>query len=479
MAQEFLLEKVDEWRWEIPKREGMNVPGLIYADSKMINEIKSGESFKQVVNVAHLPGILKYSMAMPDIHWGYGFPIGGVAAFDCSDGIISPGGVGYDINCGVRLLRSNLTKNEINVEEVIEALFSNVPSGVGSKGNIKLSSSDLKKVLIKGAQWAVEHGYGIGEDLERIEDGGRIEEAEPHSVSNRAHERGKNQLGTVGSGNHFTEIGYVEEIYDSEIASVFGLALNQITILIHSGSRGLGYQVCDDYLAGMVKKVSKLGISIPDRQLACAELRSREGQDYYGAMAAAANYAFANRQIITYLVRKTFEQTLKISPKDLNLMLVYDVSHNIAKFEEHIVDGKKRKVCVHRKGATRAFGPGHKSIPEVYRDVGQPVLIPGDMKNNSFVLVGTQRAMDETFGSTCHGAGRLMSRNQAKKSSAGKEIRTELEKAGIYVRSASKSTLKEEIPEAYKDVSEVVEVVHQAGISQKVAKLKPLGAIKG
>ncbi len=475
------LEKLDKYRWIIQPAEGMHVPGIIYASEEMIDDITRDNAHIQVANVAQMPGIIKASLAMPDIHWGYGFPIGGCAAFDIKEGVISPGGVGYDINCGVRLLRTDLTREEIEkrIRELIGALFNNIPTGVGSKGDLRLTLEEEKMVLKKGARWAVEKGFGYPEDLERIEENGAMDGADPDAVSQRALERGREQLGTAGSGNHFVEIGYVEEIYNEKVAEVFGLRLNQITVLIHTGSRGFGYQVCDDYLKILSQYVKKTGITLPDKQLACSYFDSPEGQNYYRAMICAVNYAFANRQMITHWTRETFEKVLRMSPSDLNMRLVYDVAHNVAKVETHIVDGKPRKVIVHRKGATRAFPAGRPDVPEIYRDVGQPVLIPGDMGRCSYVLVGTEKAMEETFGTTCHGAGRVLSRTQAIKSAKGRSIKQELEEKGIIVLSQDKETLAEEMSDAYKDVSKVVDVVHMAGISRKVAKIRPLGCIKG
>lgn len=475
------LKQIDKYRWELPKTGSMRVPGIVYAIDKMIKGEQQNEPLKQVANVATLPGIIKASLAMPDMHWGYGFPIGGVAAFDGETGIISPGGVGYDINCGVRLATTSLVEKEVRpkLEDLVNALYQHIPSGVGSTGSIKLSISEEKKVLTRGSRWAVQQGFGIESDLDHTEDGGCMENADPDVVSNRALERGKKQLGTLGSGNHFLEIGVVEEIYDSKSAQVFGLFEGQVTLLVHSGSRGFGYQVCDDFLAYMTKHVQKLGFELPDRQLACAMIQSKEGIRYYNAMACAANYAWANRQILMHLSSEVFSRVLDIGPKDLELNLVYDVCHNIAKKEKHVIDGKKRLVCVHRKGATRAFPPGHESLCDAYRPVGQPILIPGDMGTASFIMVGTEKAMEETFGSTCHGAGRVLSRTAAKKKSKGRSIRRELEDKGILVRWSGRSTLAEEMPDAYKDISEVVAVVHGAGISKKVAKLRPIGVVKG
>ncbi|MCX7857968.1 MAG: RtcB family protein [Deltaproteobacteria bacterium] len=476
------VKRIDENRIIIERHERMNVDGIVYVDERLFEMLSRDESLKQVENVACLPGIVSASYAMPDIHWGYGFPIGGVAAFDVEEGVVSPGGVGYDINCGVRLIRSNILAKEVEtkIREVIDRLFVNIPSGVGShRKDFKLSKNDLKRVAKDGAKWAVEEGYGKKDDLQCIEDGGRIEGADPEAVSDKAYERGKDQLGTVGSGNHFVELGVVEEIYDENIASAFGLFKGQLTILIHTGSRGFGYQICDDYIKEMLKASERYQIYLPDRQLCCAPISSPEGRKYLSAMASAANYAFANRQMITHWVRETFEQMFGIGSEKLGLDLVYDVCHNIAKIEIHTVKGDKIKVCVHRKGATRAFGPDEKILPERYRKYGQPVIIPGDMGRASFVLCGTRKAMEDTFGSTCHGAGRLMSRNEAIKTAKGRQVKKELEEKGIYVRAATRDTLLEEIPDAYKDVSNVVKVVHNAGISKLVAKITPLGCIKG
>jgi tRNA-splicing ligase RtcB len=475
------LRKIDENRWEVIKFGNMRVPGVVYASKKMIESIKKEESLKQVANVATLPGIVKASMAMPDIHWGYGFPIGGVAAFDWDEGVISPGGVGYDINCGVRLATTSLTEKEIlpKIKDLVDALYRGVPCGVGSTGSIKLSKSEEKKVLKQGSRWAVSQGYGEDDDVEHTEDGGCMKNADPEAVSDRALERGKKQLGTLGSGNHFLEVGIVDEIFDVKTANAFGLFEGQMTLLLHSGSRGFGHQVCDDFLSIMNKHVKTLGFNLPDRQLACAMIRSEQGQRYFNAMACAANYAWANRQIMMHLSREVFMKTLSISPRSLDMRLLYDICHNIAKKEEHLIDGEKRWVCVHRKGATRSFAPGRPELCEAHRDVGQPILIPGDMGTASYVLAGTEKAMTETFGSTCHGAGRVLSRKAAIKASKGRALHRELEDKGIYVRWTGRSTLAEEMPEAYKDVSQVVSVVHNAGISRKVAKLRPIAVVKG
>jgi len=475
------LRQLDDFRWEIPRSGAMRVPGRIYASAAMLKHLEEEQCLKQVANVATLPGILGASLAMPDIHWGYGFPIGGVAAFDWETGVISPGGVGYDINCGVRLATTHLLAADVRarLQDLVDALFRGIPSGVGSTGSVRLTLAEEKKVLLEGSRWALRQGYGEPSDLERTESQGCMPEADPQVVSERALERGRNQLGTLGSGNHFLEVGVVDRIFDQEAAQAFGLHEGQVTVLLHSGSRGLGYQVCDDFLAFMTKRIHKLGIDIPDRQLSCAMIQSEEGRRYYAAMACAANYAWANRQIMMHGVRQIFEQVLAIGPRELGLQLLYDVCHNIARKEEHSVEGNKRWVCVHRKGATRSFQPGHKDVPGVYRQVGQPILIPGDMGTASYVLVGTARAMEETFGSTCHGAGRVMSRAKAKKASKGRAIDRELAARGILVRWTGRSTLSEEIPDAYKDVSEVVDVVHGAGISRKVARLRPMAVVKG
>lgn len=459
----------------------MRVPGIIYASDKLMKAMGKDESPKQVANVAQLPGIVTHSLAMPDMHWGYGFPIGGVAAFDINSGIVSPGGVGYDINCGCRLVATNLRRDEIRPQmaKIVNALFQHVPSGVGSRGALKLSRSDEKRVLVEGARWAVKNGYGSQGDLESTEDGGCLPGADPEAVSERALERGKDQVGTLGSGNHFLEVEIVEEIFDRDVASALGIEVGQVAVLIHSGSRGLGHQVCDDYLAKLVKHVDKIGINLPDRQLACAYIQSTEGQQYLSAMACAANYAWANRQMLMHWTGEALEKALGMGPRELGMRLVYDVCHNIAKIEEHVVDGKKMTLCVHRKGATRAFPPGHPALPQKFRKTGQPVLIPGDMGTGSYVLVGTEKAMEKTFGSTCHGAGRVLSRAAAIKASKGRSIRREMEDRGVLVMSAAKGTLAEEIPEAYKDIDEVVNVVHGAGLSRKVAKLRAVGCIKG
>lgn len=477
------IEQIDACRWRIPREGDMRTEGLVFADRAMIEVLRKEQALEQVRNVATLPGIVGPSIAMPDIHWGYGFPIGGVAAFDPDeDGVVSPGGVGYDINCGVRLLRSELEAGDVRprLKELADALFRNVPSGVGShRRDLKLSVPEERKVLKEGARWAVRNGFGRAEDLEHIEEGGALPDADPEVVSDRALERGRDQLGTLGSGNHFLEVQVVEEIHDAQAAAVLGLFAGQVTVSIHTGSRGLGYQVCDDFIRVMLRAAAKYGIALPDRQLCCAPLTSPEGRQYLAAMAGAANFAFANRQLITHWVRETFEQVLGRGPAQLRMGLIYDVCHNIAKWEQHEVRGRKRRLCVHRKGATRAFPPRHPETPALYREIGQPVLIPGDMGRYSYVLVGTPAAFGETFGSTCHGAGRVLSRHAAKKQARGQDTEAELAARGILVRAANRATVAEEIPEAYKDVRDVVGIVAQAGIGRIVARLRPLAVIKG
>ncbi|MFW6206369.1 MAG: RtcB family protein [Gemmatimonadota bacterium] len=478
------LRKLDDHRWLVPRQGAMRVDGLIYADDVLIEDIRGDESVRQVANVACLPGIVGRSIGMPDIHWGYGFAIGGVAAFDPEEGgVVSPGGVGYDINCGVRLLRSDLPLDDLRprLEVLMNQIMRDVPSGVGSHhGGGGLGASDLRGVLVRGAAWAVEErGWGVPGDLDRIESRGVLDGADPELVGAKAMERGRDQLGTVGSGNHFVEVGHVEELYDEETAAAFGLEQGTATVLIHSGSRGLGHQVCTDYLKTMLDAVEEYGIELPDRQLACAPLESRQARDYLAAMAAAANYAFANRQRMTHLVREAFARIFEKPWEEIGLDLVYDVAHNNAKWETHEVDGRERRLCVHRKGATRAFPPGHPDLAEAYVDEGQPVLIPGDMGRYSYVLAGTDRAFRESFGSCCHGAGRRMSRTEAKEKSRGRPLKQEFRERGIEVRAASFATIAEEVPEAYKDVANVVNVVHRAGIGRKVARLRPVGVLKG
>ena len=475
------LRKIDRFRWEVPKTGRMNVPGVIYASAAMLRGSDQKEPLKQVANVATLPGILKASLAMPDMHWGYGFPIGGVAAFDWDSGVVSPGGVGYDINCGVRLASTLLTEKEVRpqMETLVNTLFQHIPTGVGAKGPLKLSTQEEMRVLRDGSRWALHHGFAEDEDVEHTEDGGCLPDADPELLSDRALERGKKQLGTLGSGNHFLEVGVVDTVFDPTVARVLDLSEGQVTVMLHCGSRGLGYQVCDDFLAKMNKQMRHLKIDLPDRQLVCAPLTSQTGQDYMRAMACAANYAWANRQVLLHRAREVFQRVFDIGPRDLGMRLIYDVCHNIAKKETHQVEGRRRTVCVHRKGATRSFAAGHPAVCETYRSTGQPVIIPGDMGRASYVLVGTDKAMEETFGSTCHGAGRRLSRKAAKRASKGRAIHRELADKGILVRWTGRGTLAEEMPEAYKDVSDVVDVVHGAGMSRKVAKLRPICVIKG
>lgn len=481
---EINLEKIADYKFRIPKNSnpGMRVDGIVYASEKLLPDIKRDRALQQVTNVAYLPGIVKYSLAMPDIHWGYGFPIGGVAATDPENGgVISPGGVGYDINCGVRLLRTNLELSDVKdkITRIVDALYNHVPSGVGSTGDIKVSHSEERRLLVDGAKWAVSRGLGVKEDLEACEEYGAIEGADPDSVSERAYQRGKEQSGTLGSGNHFLEVQVVEEIFDLKVAEKLGIVVGQITIMIHSGSRGLGYQVCDDNLREMVNCLSKYEINIPDKQLACAPINSPEAKKYIGAMRAAANYAWANRQVLMHLARESFESVFAKSWQSLGMDLIYDVAHNIAKFEKHVVDGKEKMLCVHRKGATRAFGPGNSQLPKKYKDIGQPVIIPGDMGRASYLLVGTQKAEEETFASTCHGAGRVASRHEALRRIDFGELMKEFKSKGIEVRATGKKTIVEEAPSVYKNIDDVVRVVHEAGLSRKVCKMRPLCVVKG
>ncbi len=480
---EIKLEKIDEYQWLIPKTGPMRVPGLIFSNSSLMKAVQEDQSLTQVANVATLPGIVGHSLAMPDIHWGYGFPIGGVAAFDLDEGIVSPGGVGYDINCGCRLITTLLHAHEIRpqIKGLVSALFKNIPSGVGSTGGVRLTKREEAKVAVEGAAWAVKKGFGSAQDLERTEDNGAMEGADPSVLSERAIKRGRDQLGTLGSGNHFVEVQVVDQIYDPDKARAYDLFEGQVTLLIHSGSRGFGHQICDDFLKEMSRSTQegKYPFDLPDRQLACAPVKSDQGRRYFAAMACAANYAWANRQVIMHLAHETLISLFSISPRELGMKLLYDVCHNITKKEQYTVEGNQVMLCVHRKGATRALPPGHPLLPEIYRGVGQPVLIPGDMGTYSYVLAGAEKAMVLSFGSSCHGAGRLLSRTQATKKAKGRAIHRELEDKGIYVQSRGKRTLKEEMPEAYKDVSQVVEVVHGAGLALKVARLRPMGVIKG
>jgi tRNA-splicing ligase RtcB len=484
MVQKSDLIRISEYVWEIPKsfRSDMNVPARVYASDKLLDLIFRDRSMDQLVNTAAMPGVVKWVLVMPDAHQGYGPPIGGVVPTRYPDGVISPGAVGYDINCGVRLMASDIEAAAIKgqIDDLISVLYRDIPSGVGKGGGArKVSRREMDEVMVKGAAWAVKAGYGRPEDLERLEEGGAMDGADPGAVSDRAKQRGGPQLGTLGSGNHFIELDKVEEVFDEEVARAFGLYQGQLVLQIHSGSRGFGHQVCSDYVKSLQGAVRRYNIQLPDRQLVCAPLNSPEGKDYYGAMVAAANYAWANRQAMAGLARRAFEEVLAGKVGDPDLYTVYDVCHNVAKIEEHVVDGKKMKLCIHRKGATRAFGPGHPDVQPVYRQVGQPVLVPGDMGTASYVLVGTADAMEQTFGTTCHGAGRTMSRTAAKKRIHGGTLRQELEQRGIHVRAGSMAGLAEEAPEAYKDIDAVVEVVHGAGLARKVARLEPLAVMKG
>ncbi|MGB9775375.1 MAG: RtcB family protein [Anaerolineae bacterium] len=483
MVEKKDFRRVDKFIWELPKetRPDMRVPARIFASAEMLDSAFRDRTVEQLVNTATLPGVLKYAMAMPDFHEGYGFPIGGVAAMDAKTGVISPGGVGYDINCGVRLLASHLEQEEVApyLRDLTNALYRACPSGVGEPGRIRISPRALDELVVEGARWALKQGQAREEDLAHTEEEGCLPGADPSKVSARARERGGDQIGSLGAGNHFLEIDVVEEIYDPEVARAFGLRENQIVVQIHCGSRGFGHQICDDYVKSLQTAVQKYGISIPDRELVCAPIDSPEGRAYYGAMACAVNYAFVNRQVLAMGVREAFRDVLQGKVRNWDLYQVYDVAHNIAKFEEHEIDGKRVRVCVHRKGATRAFGPGRPEVPKAYRDVGQPVLVPGSMGTESYVLVGTDRAMEISFGSTCHGAGRVMSRSQALKKIWGADLKRELEEQGIVIRAGSTKGLAEEAPAAYKNVSQVVEVVHGAGLARKVARLRPLAVIKG
>ncbi|MBM4396585.1 MAG: RtcB family protein [Deltaproteobacteria bacterium] len=476
-------ERLDDERIRIPRHGAMRVDGLVFASDDLVRGGSiDTQSLRQVANVACLPGILGRSVAMPDIHWGYGFPIGGVAAFDPDDGVISPGGVGYDINCGVRLLRTDLSVDEVRpvLRDVVRAMFRTIPTGIGARGGVvALTRDELREVCETGAAFAAGRGLGWESDLDHVEERGRIAGADFGQVSAKAVERGRGQLGTLGSGNHFAEVGYVAQVDDPATAAAFGLFAGGVTVTIHTGSRGFGHQVCTDFIPRMDKAARAAGIELPDRQLACAPVGSPEGRAYFGAMACAANFAFANRQAITGRVREAFEAAMGKPATRLGMRVVYDVAHNIAKFEEHSVDGRPRRVCIHRKGATRALPAGHPQTPREYAHVGQPVLVPGDMGRASYVLVGLPSALGEAFGSSCHGAGRVLSRSAAIRTAKGRDIRREMEDAGIVVMAAGRETIAEEMPDAYKDVTQVVDVVHRAGIARKVALIRPIGVIKG
>jgi len=484
MSDKIPLERVDTYRWRIPRRYNpeMLVPGMVYADDELIEQISGDNSLQQVANVATLPGIVGYSLAMPDIHWGYGFPVGGVAATDAEEGVISPGGIGFDINCGVRLLATDLMQDQIKgkVDRLADELFSHLPSGVGTDGMRKLTHSEMRAVMLRGAAWAVEEGYGFPEDLEVTEENGCLAGANPDAVSQKAIQRGISQLGSLGSGNHFCEIQVVDHIYDKEAANALGIGQKgQVVATIHCGSRGFGHQVAEDFIKLAESKQKDYGFRLVDRQLACLPLKSADGQAYLAAMACGANFAWANRQLLMHGVRQAFATVFGRKARAKDLPLVYDVCHNIAKMEEYETDEQMRRVCVHRKGATRAFPAGHPAVPEKYRAVGQPVLIPGDMGRYSFVLVGAPGSMEQSFGTTCHGAGRRLSRTAAKKSISSKELIAQLDARGITVRVHSKNLLSEEAPQAYKDAQQVVNVVHNAGLAKLVARLRPIIVIKG
>lgn len=481
MIEQTLLKKIDDYLWEIPKsaRSDMRVPAFIYAIEELIDDISQDRTLDQLMNVATLPGILKAAIVMPDGHEGYGFPIGGVAATDIRHGVISPGGIGYDINCGVRLLTSKISYMDVKdkIPDLVHEMSRMIPKGVGRGGQLVLSPVEIDEVLTLGAEWAVKKGYGFDDDLHHIESEGKLSNADVSYVSEHAKQRGHDQLGTIGAGNHFVEVDSIEEIYDSATADTFGLFPGQIAILIHTGSRGLGHQIATDYLKTFLNAMPSYGLDIPDRELACAPFNSEDGQNYFRAMSAAANFAWCNREVISWEVRKSWEQIMN-EPGE-HLKLLYDVAHNIAKIETHTIDGRKRDLVVHRKGATRAFGPGRPEIPEDFKRTGQPVLIPGSMGTHSYVLVGTEESMERSFGSTCHGAGRRMSRTAAKKAVNAPSLKQELLSKDISVEAGSYAGLAEEAPIAYKDIDLVVETVHRAKLARKVAKLRPVGVIKG
>ena len=477
------LNRIDDFLYEIPlsHREDMRIPARFYSDPQLLQGVLGDKSLEQLINTATLPGAVKYALAMPDIHQGYGFPIGGVVATELPDGVISPGGVGYDINCGVRLMGTHLEKQTIApyLNELASSLQAHCPSGVGKGGNVKVKPGELDQLLETGSNWAIKRGYASQTDLDRTEENGCLTGADSTKVSQRAKDRGSGQIGTLGAGNHFIEVDVVDKIVDATVAQRMGLFAGQVTVQIHCGSRGLGHQVCSDYVKRFQKSLRQYGFSLPDRELVCAPLSSPEGQDYLAAMKAAANYGFANRQVLTHHIRRSFEQILAGKVKNFHLFQIYDIAHNMAKIETHEVDGRHAELCVHRKGATRAFGPGSPALPSAYRDIGQPVLVPGSMGTCSWVLIGTPESMTQTFGSTCHGAGRRMSRNRARKQIRGASLREKLEADGIRIRAGSMSGLAEEAPAAYKDVNRVVNIVHNAGIAKKVARLTPLAVIKG
>ena len=473
------VRRLDGFVWEIPRQGAMLVPGIVYTGPEPFDQSGHEEALQQVANVAALPGIVRASIAMPDIHWGYGFPIGGVAATDAREGVVSPGGVGFDINCGVRLVRTGLRRDDVapRLEELLHQLLSRVPTGTGARGALRLSARELRRLVEQGVPFLAGRGLASADDLAHTEEGGALPGADADAVSQKALQRGLAQVGSLGAGNHFLEIQVVDRVFDDAAAATFGVAAGQVVVMIHSGSRGFGHQVCTDHLASM--NAGGYGFDLPDRQLACAPVSSPAGRDYLAAMACAANFGFANRQVMMHEVRGAFERVFRAGHERLGIELVYDVAHNIAKRETHAVDGAPRAVLVHRKGATRAFGPGHPDLPPGYRDVGQPVIIPGDMGRESWLLAGTATAMSETFGSTCHGAGRLMSRGAARKVKSGADVRDKLEARGIVVKAGSTALLAEEAPHAYKDVARVVEIVEALGLSRRVARLRPLGVLKG
>ncbi|MCC7569759.1 RtcB family protein [Candidatus Micrarchaeota archaeon] len=474
------IEKKEDVIWEIKKTGNMNVPVSIIANEKLKDAMSRDRTFNQIKNVSTLPGIVKHALVMPDGHEGYGFPIGGVAAFDSNEGLISPGGVGYDINCGVRLITTSLTHDQVKskIPDIIKLLFKNVPSGVGSKGRLRLQRNELEKAVVEGVPWAVEKGYGIEEDIERCEEYGKMEGADPSKLSDKAMKRGLPQFGTLGAGNHFLEIQKVENVFNENTAKKFGLFNNQIVVMIHCGSRGFGHQVCDDYIRVMLDYCSKNNIELADNELCYARMDSKESDNYIGAMKCAVNYAFTNRHIIMHWVRESFDEVFGKQTSD-EMKLVYDVAHNIAKFEEHDVDGQRRKLVVHRKGATRAFAAGRAELPSLYRDIGQPVILPGSMGTASYVMVGEQKGMEIAFGSTAHGAGRVMSRHQAINNNPWQKVQQSLNEKGIFLIAADKRVISEEAPEAYKDIDLVVDSVNRAGITSSVTKLIPLGVVKG
>lgn len=478
------IVKVDEHTWEIPKAGRMNVPGRVFANDELLAQLKNEnmEALKQVINVAHLPGILKWSLAMPDIHWGYGFPIGGVAAFDSEDGIISPGGVGYDINCGVRLARTNLVLEDLKdkLNTVMQNLYQRIPAGVGSKSVVgKLSKDELRKLVVKGVHWAIERGFGSQDDIESIEDEGKIEESDASYISDTAFERGREQMGTLGSGNHFLEIDIIDKIYDRTLADFFKLKENSVCVLVHSGSRGFGHQICEDYINIFSKHFSNYKIELPDRQLICAPFKSPQGYHYFVSMNAAANFAYCNRQILLHLAHQVLLKTLNLTERELGLELIYDICHNMAKVEEYEVDGRIRNVVIHRKGATRALPKNHPKLSQRYKNLGQPVIIPGDMGRYSFLCVAMDGSVEKTFGSSCHGAGRVASRSKMIKQMKGRDLKKDMLERGVIVMAQSRNSVAEEMPEAYKDVSGVVDVMENIGVTRKVVRLKPIGVVKG